>query len=364
MTNRISQAVRQSLDIAEVFQTAVTELGAHLEVDRCSLFMKNDRSGRVTNVAEYHVPEVLPAGHDFQVGKLGYLISGLEKESAIFFDDAAHDPAIADLYQQVLSKADVRSIMYVAIKAGDETPAAFALSTTRQARHWSESDIAVAKAVADQTGIAIRQAKLYQKAEATSTREALANRLSLAIRASLSLPEVLSSATRELGRALSASRVHLRLYDATNASSPLQHEYLAPGCSSINQTDEVRYWSEDEVALVGSVAAQLAIGIAQAELFEMVERAKKEWESTFDAMSDGIFMFDRNGQLNRVNRAGADFEQLSPQLLSGRHCCDILRTSADDEFCIVEKALVESRSVTLEITPKRLNRPLLVTVEP
>lgn len=434
MTNRISQAVRQSLDIGEVFQTAVTELGAHLEVDRCSLFMKHDRSGRVTNVAEYHVPEVLAAGHDFQFGELGNLISGLLKEGALAFDDAAHDPRITDLYHQVLRKADVRSIMYVAIKAGDETPAAFALSTTKQARHWSESDIAVAKAVADQTGIAIRQAKLYQKAEATSTREALANRLSLAIRASLSLPEVLSAATRELGRALSASRVHLRLYDATNASSPLQHEYLAPGSSSIkhidvhyddpvgqqllhsltpividdalnysagpaqfnksirknaellglksqieypvvvdgqfrgalciNQTDEVRYWSEDEVALVGSVAAQLAIGIAQAELFEMVERAKKEWESTFDAMSDGIFMFDRNGQLNRVNRAGADFEQLSPQLLSGRHCCDILRTSADDEFCIVEKALAESRSVTLEITPKRLNRPLLVTVEP
>lgn len=434
MTNRISQAVRQSLDLAEVFRTAVNELGAHLEVDRCSLFMRNDRSGRVTNVAEFHVPEVLPAGHDFQVAQLGSLITGLEKGSALIFDDVASDPRISDLYQQVLRKADVLSIMYVAIKVGDETPAAFALSTTRESRHWSESDIAVAKAVADQTGIAIRQAKLYQKAEATSTREALANSLSLAIRASLSLPEVLSAATRELGHALSASRVHLRLYDPANPSSPLQHEYLEPGCSSIkhmdmsyddalgqrllhsltpividdavnysagpaefnqsvhrsaevlglksqidypvvvdgqfrgalciNQTDRVRYWTEDEVALVGSIAAQLAIGIAQAELFELVARAKKEWESTFDAMSDGIFIFDRQGQLIRANRAAAAFEQTSPQLLLGRNCCDILRTSAGDEFCIVEKALAESRSVTLEIRPRRLNQPLLVTVEP
>lgn len=434
MTNRISQAVRQSLDLGEVFRTAVNELGAHLEVDRCSLFMRNDRSGRVTNVAEFHVADVSPAGHDFQFAELGSLVSSLEKESALIFHDVASDPRINDLYQRVLRKADVRSIMYVAIKVGDETPAAFALSTTRKGRQWSESDIAVAKAVADQTGIAIRQAKLYQKAEATSTREALANSLSLAIRASLSLPEVLSAATRELGQALSASRVHLRLYDPANPSSPLQHEYLGPGCTSvkhidvsyddplgqrllhsltpividdamnysagpadinesvqryaellgvksnidypvivdgqfrgalcINQTDRVRYWTEDEVALVGSIAAQLAIGIAQAELFELVARAKKEWESTFDAMSDGIFIFDRQGQLIRSNRAGAAFEQTSPQELLGRKCCDILRTSASDEFCIVERALAESRSVTLEIRPRGLNRPLLVTVEP
>ena len=33
-----------------------------------------------------------------------------------------------------------------------------------------------------------------------------------------------------------------------------------------------------------------------------------EWETTFDAMSDGIFIFDRMGELKRVNRAGAAME--------------------------------------------------------
>jgi len=433
MTNRMSQAVRRSLDLTEVFHTAVSELGAHLEVDRCSLFMRNDKSAVVTNVAEYHVSDVQPAGHDFQFGEVGSLAAALEKENALIFNDVANDAGISDFYQKVLRDASVRSIMYVAIRVGDETPAAFALSTTKQTRRWSDSDLAIAKAVADQTGIAIRQAKLYQSAEATSTREALANSLSLAIRASLSLPEVLSASTRELGRALSASRVHWRRYDPETKSLPLQHEYVAPGCSSvrhvdvdygaiaqhlltslspividdamgytngspefasrirenaalvnlksqivypvvvdgqfrgalcISQTDRVRSWTDDEVALAGSVAVQLAIGIAQAELFELVARAKKEWESTFDAMSDGIFIFDREGQLIRVNRAGAAFEQLTPQVLSGRHCCDILRTASDDAFCIVEKAIAESQSVTLEIRPTGLNRPLLVTVEP
>jgi PAS domain S-box-containing protein len=433
MTHRISQAIRCSLDSREIYQTAVRELGSYLAVDRCSLFMRDDRAKCATNVAEYHAVGVEPAASDFALDHLQSLISALDQTGVLPFNDAANDKRIADLYNNILSKANVKSIMYVAIRVGEEVPAAFALSTTRQIRQWSETDIALAKAVADQTGIAIRQAELYQKAESTSIREALVNRLTMAIRASLRLPEVLSTATAELGRALAASRVHLFLLDSEGVSAPLEHEYLAPGIRSIkhvdvdyndaiarrisssshpliiddalnyddsskvlsdyvraqaqrleirseinyplnvkgqfrgilciHQTDRKRLWTEDEVALVEALAERLSIGIAQAELFEMVARGKTEWETTFDAMSDGIFIFDRAGELKRVNRAGATMEAVHPRLLLGRQCCDILRT-IENETCVVEEALESGRSVTIEITPNRLNRPLLVSVEP
>src|SRR5215213_388899 len=434
MTHRISQAIRCSLDSHEIYKTAVRELGSYLAVDRCSLFMRDDRAKCALNVAEYHVSGVEPAASDFALTHLQSLIAALDKTGVLPFADAAKDQRIADLYQNILSKANVQSIMYVAIRVGDEVPAAFALSTTRQVRRWSEADIALAKAVADQTGIAIRQAELYQKAESTSTREALVNRLTMAIRASLSLGEVLGTATVELGRALGASRVHLFLLDSEGMSEPLEHEYLADGVKSIkhvdvdyddpiarklssssqpliiddalnyddsstvlsnyvraqaqrleirsainyplivkgqfrgilciHQSDRKRLWTEDELSLVQALAERLAIGIAQAELFEMVARGKTEWETTFDAMSDGIFIFDRVGELKRVNRAGATMEAVHPRLLLGRKCCDILRTSEEDETCVVENALETGRSVTIEITPSRLNRPLLVSVEP
>lgn len=434
ITHRISQAVRCSLETTEIFQSAVRELGSYLNVDRCSLYMKDEKASHLQNVAEYHSEGVQPAATDFALGDLRGLAEALGESGVLVFNDAAREESIKTLYESILKQADVRSIMYVAIRVGDEVPAAFALSTTRELRHWTESDVALAKAIADQTGIAIRQAQLYQKAEATSTRESLVNRVSTALRASLSLPEVLRTATRELGQALSASRVHLHLYSPENPLSPVEHEFVAPGCSSISdveasyedpigrhlletakpiviadalnydsgsaefsacvraqarqlnlrsqinypvivkglfrgvlcihQTDRVRYWTDDEEVLVEAVAVRLAIGIGQAELFEMVARGKQEWETTFDAMSDGIFIFDRFGQLKRVNRAGAAMEGAHPRMLLGRNCCDILRTSAEDEGCIVEKALEKNESVTIEITPVGLNRPLLVSVEP
>jgi PAS domain S-box-containing protein len=431
--NRISTAVRRSLDVTEVFKAAVRELGSYLAVDRCAIFMKDENAGCVRMAAEYHAPGVRPVERDFPLSKMTDLISGVDQQGALVFEDAANDERIRDFYDGFLRAAGVRSIMYVGVRAGDDMPAAFAFSTTRSLRHWGDEDIALARAVADQTGLAIRQAELYQKAEATSARESLINRLSLAIRASLSLPEVLSTATRELGRALAASRVHLYMYDPEHPRVRAEHEYVSSDSSSIkhiemsfdepiaqrilrspgpiiiddslnydegpsdfnaqvrthavqvrvrsqiisplivngrfrgalciHQTDRVRRWTEDDVALVEAVAAQLATGIAQAELFEMTGRAKKEWETTFNAMSDGIFIFDNFGQLIRVNRAGAAMEDTWPHLMLGRRCCDILRTS-EGNTCIVESTINEGRSVTIEVVPERFNRPLLVTAEP
>jgi PAS domain S-box-containing protein len=435
MSHRISQAIRCSLDSSEIFRTAVNELGSYLNADRCSLFIKDEKGNRATTVAEYHADGITPVASNFELEDVRVLIDSLDENGVLCFNDAANDVRIADVYERILLKAQVRSIMYVAIRVGDEVTAAFALSSTRELRQWSESDIALAKAVADQTGIAIRQADLFQKAEATSKREVLVNRVTTAIRASLSLPEVLNTATSELGVALGASRVHIHLYDPDDPVSPVKHEYVAAGCDPmtpslevsyddpigrhllsiskplviddslnhqagssefsaavreharranvrsqidyplvvkglfrgvlcIHQTERVRYWTEDELSLVHSVAERLAIGIAQAELFEMVARAKSEWETTFDAMSDGIFIFDRAGLLKRVNRAGATMEASNPRSLLGSKCCNILQTSTQKSTCVVERAIREGRSVTIEVIPDRLKRPLLVSIEP
>lgn len=433
IVNRISSAVRQSLDIKEVFCTAVNELGLYLGADRCTLYLNDNDAGVVRNMAEYNVSGTASAKDEFSQAFVSDLEKEINSQGVIAINDAENDPRVKNYYEQMLKPVNTRSIMWVAIQVGDETTGTFAISTTRGIRVWSKADMELAKAVADQTGIAIRQAKLYQKAETTSAREALINRLSLTIRASLRLPEILSTATRELGRALSASRVYLRLHKPGENTSPIAHEYIAPyaysikrlqmdedmignmlhrqtqtlvindarnfgggsddfnkyikewaniaetfssincplvvngrfrGTLCIDQTDRVRHWNDDEVALVESVASQLATGIAQAELFEMTKRARKEWEATFNAMSDGIFIFDNNKTLIRVNRAGAALEDSWPHLLLGRRCCDILRVGPDDTTCLVEKAIAEERTVTVEIIPDGLNRSLVISAEP
>jgi PAS domain S-box-containing protein len=436
LINRITRAVRQSLDAGEVFRAATRELGLQLGVDRCSIFMLDPDAGVVRSSAEYLAPGVKAAEREYDI-KFAYGITEKVREHGVLvFEDVENEPSMRQVCENVLRPLGTRSIMYVAIRVGEELPGCFVISTVGKTRSWRAEDVALARAVADQTGIAVRQAELYQRAEATSAREALVNRLGHAIRASLNLPEVLRAATHELGQALRVSRVYIRPYDpARPDDSPVMYEYLAPGSSRegvpaiginydmpvgrqliethhtlvindafnydggspelnaqvrelarlngglskivcplvvqgrfrgalcIHQSDRLRRWSKDDVALVESVAAQLATGIAQAELFEMVERAKRTWETTFDAMSDGIFIFGNDRHLMRVNRAGAALESVAPPELLGRRCCDILRAGRG-EGCIIERATAERRPVTMEYTPERLGRTLLVTAEP
>src|SRR2546422_5763205 len=43
--------------------------------------------------------------------------------------------------------------------------------------------------------------------------------------------------------------------------------------------------------------------IANARFFEMVQHAKEQWETAFDALSEGIGVVDEHGSIRRANRA-------------------------------------------------------------
>ena len=60
------------------------ELGSYLDVDRCSLFMRNDRARCATNVAEYHNEGVQPAASDFPLAHLQTLITALDNPAYSF----------------------------------------------------------------------------------------------------------------------------------------------------------------------------------------------------------------------------------------------------------------------------------------
>lgn len=135
----------------------------------------------------------------------------------------------------------------------------------------------------------------------------------------------------------------------------------------IEQNDCLRQWTEDDLWLIHSVGGQLSLAIAHAQSFELTRRAKREWEITFDAMSDGIFIFNREGVLQRVNVAGAAMEQNTPLNLVGVHCCQMLLSDSDQEnanHCLVQHVIETGASITVERRSKLLQKPLLMVCEP
>jgi PAS domain S-box-containing protein len=124
-----------------------------------------------------------------------------------------------------------------------------------------------------------------------------------------------------------------------------------------------RCWSAEEADLVRAVANQVSTALQRAALFNQVSHGKFEWEATFDALSDGILIFDRQGKLKRANLAGAAFEGAEIRDLIGRQCCTLMQ-GIEGETCRVAHVLNTGRPATFELVPERLKRPVLVTISP
>lgn len=71
-------------------------------------------------------------------------------------------------------------------------------------------------------------------------------------------------------------------------------------------------------AILDLLANETAAAVANARLFNQVARARREWVQTFDALSDGVFLHDREGRVLRANRALARLVERSFDQIIGR----------------------------------------------
>src|SRR5713101_6878724 len=89
---------------------------------------------------------------------------------------------------------------------------------------------------------------------------------------------------------------------AVAAAVPLRSHGIVIGTLIITDPREGVFVPED-IRLLSTLATHAAVVIANARFFEMVRRAKEQWETAFDALSEGIAVVDDEGRVQRSNRA-------------------------------------------------------------
>ncbi|HYU28505.1 MAG TPA: ATP-binding protein [Gemmatimonadales bacterium] len=92
---------------------------------------------------------------------------------------------------------------------------------------------------------------------------------------------------------------------ASAAAVPLRSHGTVIGTLVIADPRETAFAPED-IRLLSTLATHAAVVIANARFFQMVRRAKEQWETAFDALSEGIAVVDDEGRVRRANRALAD----------------------------------------------------------
>lgn len=101
---------------------------------------------------------------------------------------------------------------------------------------------------------------------------------------------------------------------------------------------------------------------------ELLHRAKKEWEWTFDSVSDLIIILDNQHEIIRVNEAMARRLGVKSDACVGLHCYEIFHgtpvPSGSCESCPYSRTLADGREHVEEVNMERLGGYFRVTTTP
>jgi len=114
--------------------------------------------------------------------------------------------------------------------------------------------------------------------------------------------------------------------------------------------------TQKEINLLENIGNQIGLALENAKLFSIVAKAKSEWETTFDAVTDLITIRYNDYRIIRANKAAFKRFGLEPNQMVGKKCYEIFNHCHQPcEGCYVTQTLTTKKQVSGERESKYLN---------
>ncbi len=236
MVERISESIRQSLDLGEILNITVSQLGSALNASRCLVALVDSNLGktnfqidklsfdyewcnpdkggtklqnRLINLGPQSIfRTILQQGSTLSLDVLNAtnltpLFGSKHLGSLTQFGQASqNDGQERDFPPDWLS---IKSMMGAPIWMHGKPLGLILVQQCDNLRTWIDPELELIEAVARHVALAMEQANLYGTTRALAEQELLINHIVRAVRSSLDLNVILNTVTRELGEAINAS---------------------------------------------------------------------------------------------------------------------------------------------------------------
>lgn len=203
----------------------------------------------------------------------------------------------------------------------------------------------------------LRVAAAEGSLSAFSGRELATEPASLVVRA-------MSSERIEVSRqSLEPLPLFAQLQAASAAAAPLRAHGLTMGVLAVTDRREGSFTAED-LWLLSTVATHVAVVLANSRLFEMIRQAKDEWETAFNAITEGIAMLDREGRFTRSNGALARLIETPATALPGLPFWETVVGEGEGADSLIGAARRGERPAPLLIRSTTLGREIRLTAAP
>jgi two-component system NtrC family sensor kinase len=341
-------------------------------------------------------------------------------EREILVTDSLHDlfaPIIpqgsCDTVQELLG---VKSIVVVPL-ALEDRPLGILCATTERT-HLTQEEPTSLRAFASQATLAIENAQLYERTKARLDELSTLHQVSVAATSTTEVSEILDRIVGVLQQTLGFPYLALMLLDeqaqrlkvtASAGDSPEVMERVQPrldegitgwvastgepqnvpdvsadpryvaAIESVRsevcvplavgnkvigvlnvESDQPAAFSDETVRFLSTLAGQVAVIIENARLFQKVARNESDWADTFNAITDGIAIYDSEFTILRANPALASITGMHLEKLIGSRCFDILSycNGPDSASCPHRRAMQTGEPTSIEIEEPNLGKTL------
>ncbi|WP_107671284.1 GAF domain-containing protein [Cyanothece sp. BG0011] len=163
LINRITNAIRCSLDPQLIFTAITHELGKGLKVDGCalSLWTKTDKFVQCVGLYDPHQGSINPLPQSVvPIADNPVLQELINSKKPVVLEDMDRHPEMTQFDLPLRESA--QALLIVPLMVDDEIIGSISLRQTDHSRRWLSTEIELAKTVASQAAIAVQQARLYE----------------------------------------------------------------------------------------------------------------------------------------------------------------------------------------------------------
>ncbi|TAG97825.1 MAG: response regulator [Oscillatoriales cyanobacterium] len=164
LIGKITQQIRSSLQPDQIFQTAVTQIGQTFGANRCLIHSySTNPQVDLPLVAEYLEPDCQSISNvSVPIWGNPHVVQMMIQDRAIASNNVYSEPLLQAV-RPICREVNLKSMLAIRTSYQGEANGAICLHQCDRYREWTEDEIDLLEAVADQVGIAIAQAKLLER---------------------------------------------------------------------------------------------------------------------------------------------------------------------------------------------------------
>lgn len=222
LVEKLAEAIRQSLDLEQILDTTVRELGRTLAASRCCLALIDHNTHYEGNGQELVFDHVWYdsnlAGTPLKnrslvVSEESVLQMILAQGTILSLDLLDEGEGPSPLFENGKASPQdwrsIRSLIACPIVANNSARGLILVHQCDQLRSWSDSELELVETTARHVTLAMQHAQLYSRMKMMAEQEMLINHIVRSVRSSLDLDTILNTATEELAKALGVSRCQI-----------------------------------------------------------------------------------------------------------------------------------------------------------